>query len=329
MKLKPIRTLCLAVICHACFPLTVLHAQGTATGWVVANAGDSSGEIAPGQNSTNVLAGAGSLTTTNSGSSPDGAVDAEASFPDVKLSVDSSNLALGQVAYGGAYFEDSITILGGVGSFQMSMRWSFDGGISGAGGESWVGQDPGIGARDGSAAVNFRVFNERFGHSTLDLADTDLFKDLALEPTGQLDVPFFDPFEGPDGSSNLPGFNSISNFLFDELDDGEPTGGFVEAWYTDTNANFLSGLGGGTTFDWEYGVPLEFGVLLEGWAADGGAVDFFNTGTFTELLLPAGASLVSSGGGVYNITNAVPEPSSAAVLLVGMMTVCARRRRRQ
>jgi len=75
-------------------------------------------------------------------------------------------------------------------------------------------------------------------------------------------------------------------------------------------------------------VPLEFGVLLEGWAADGGAVDFFNTGTFTELLLPQGATLVSAGGGSYSVTNAVPEPSSAAFLLVSVVAVCVRRKRK-
>ena len=321
---KPCGLLVLAASCHLYVLSADLNAQGVATGWVVANAGEDASGIAPGENSTQVFTG---LNVISSSSSSDGAVDTESSFPDVKVSVDSMSIGSDKVAYGGAYFEDSITILGGSGSFEMSMRWDFDGGISGAGGEFSVGPNPGIGARSGSAAANFRVFVEPFGHSTLDLTDTDLFKDVALEPSGELEVPFFDPFGEGGNTLELPGFNSVSNFVFDSIVNGEPTDDFIEAWYTDTNADSLAFLGGGASFTWEYGVPLEYGVLLEGWAANGGAVDFFNTGTFTQLLLPNGATVDSEGGATYDVVNAVPEPSAAIALLIGLIGVSGRRRR--
>lgn len=303
------------------------NAQGVATGWVIADEGDFASDIMPGENSTSVFAGAGSLNTSNSSSSPDGAVEAEASFPNVKVKVDSLGLMSDQVAYGAAYFGDSITVLGGTGSFELTMRWDFDGGVSGDGGEYWVNADPEIGTRSGSAAANFRVFLEPFGHSALDLTQTDLFKDVALEPSGALEVPYYDPFDPEGNLLNLPGANSVSNFVFEDYEDGLPSGEFVEAWYTDENAIDLAFLGGGASFTWEYGVPLEFGVLMEGWASNGGAVDFFNTGTFTEIVLPAGATLVSSGGGSYNVSS-VPEPSGVAVMGLAMLGISFRRKRK-
>ena len=314
-----------ATIClSGCWFAQDVAGQGTGTGWVIANQGDTAGSISPGQNSTQVFAGAGSLGVPNSSVSPGGNVNTQTNFPGVKVSVDSAGLGAGQVAYGAAYFEDSLTVLGGVGEFEMTMRWSFDGGISGSGGEYWVGADPGIGSRNGSAAANFRSFLQPFGQSNLDLADPDLFKDVALQPNGILEVPVFDPSE-PYASSGIPG---SSSFLFDEYDEeGNPTGFVTTGWYTDQNAGALAGTGGGARFTWQYGQALNFGILLEGWAADGGMVDFFNTGMLTEIELPSGATLLSAGGGSYNVTNAVPEPGGSMIVLMTLSGLVLRRKR--
>ena len=291
-------------------PVFAQLSNGAAVGWVVADQFSSFSDIAPGQNSTAVNVGPGVfqnpvlLTQV----SPDGSAWAQTEFPSVRTLVDSTNLPIvpqQEVAYAGSYFGDSITFLGGVGSFELTLRWTFDGAISGAGGSIGIGGPPLNGPLAGSAAVNFRVMIEPFGDELPDLSQTDLFKDYALEPTGELEVPFFDPEDpyGPFG--NGP---SAGNFLFEQLDGyGYPTGGFVSGWLTDENADQLAGTGGGARFDWEYGVPLNIGVLQEGWATAGGIVDFSNTGTFTGFEVPAGTSVTSSGGATYDVTFTAPD----------------------
>lgn len=285
--------------------------NGAAVGWVVAEQFSSFSEIAPGQNSTAVNVGPGVFQNPVpiTQVSPDGSAWAQTEYPNVRTLIDSTNLPIfpqQEVAYAGAYFGDSITFTGGVGSFELALRWSFDGAIKGAEGSIGIDSPALDGPFEGSAAVNFRVMLERFGDELPDLSQTDLFKDYALEPTGSLEVPFFDPadnYGGPFGNGPSSG-----NFLFEEFDEyGNPTGGFQSGWLTDQNADQLAGLGGGARFTWEYGVPLNIGVLQEGWATAGGVVDFSNTGTFTGLEVPQGTTVTSATGASYNLTFTAPD----------------------
>jgi hypothetical protein len=300
---------------------------GSSTGWVVADAGSDSSNIQPGENSTISLA---SLAVPNTQTSPNSAVFAQSNFPDVKLKVDSRN-APGKVAYGGAYFGDRLNFTGGVGAFEIGLRWGFDGGISGARGAYGIGALPPDAPLAGSAAVDFKVFLSPFGDSVLNISDTDLFKDLALAPSlvfGEeiLDVPSFDPFDTSGGSYGPSG----GNFLFEEYDEqGMATGNLVGGYYTDENADDLIGTGGGARIDWNYGDSFDIGVLLEGWAANGGVVDFSQTGSFVSITVPQGTTVTSSSGATYNVIFAVPEPSFASLLFLGSLSVVLRRRRQR
>ena len=308
------------------------HAQlttGGVAGWVVADTGADFGDIGPGQNSTTVLSGPGvfAVPVPISDSSPDGAAFGQTEFPEVRALADStvlSSVPFEQTVYAGAYWGDRMVFTGGVGPFELEINWSLDGAMSGAGGSYSVGGAPDTGGLpDGSAAANFRVFLSAFGISPLDLSETDLIKDLALEYSGFLEVPFFDPqdpFSGNNGPSN-------GNFLFPEYDEmGIPTGGIVEGYFTDENGSQLLGLGGSTRFNWTYGMPLDIGILVEVWATGGGIADFSQTGTLAELVVPVGTMLSSESGGSYELTF-IPEPAFISGLWLACLGLGLVRRR--
>lgn len=341
--LLALAALCLAA--HLSFNTTTVVAQvtdGIAAGWVVSDAGDEAEDIQPGDNSTQVLVGPGAFVPTISVSqtSPGGNAFGEAEFPDTRVVVDSRGLGVGalqEVAYAGAYFSDTITITGGVGEADVSISWDVDGNITGAGGSFGFGDVAPLNVPlAGSAAVNFRVFLEPFGQQAelQDLSETDFFEDFALAPSEEnrnglfgLNVPEYDPSFG-EGVS-LPGVGRFifeETPLFDDSEFAEPI--FIESWLTDSNADQLAFLGGGARFTWDFGVPFRIGVLLEGWATEGGVVDFGNTGSITDFTVPQGASLVSANGATYNVTQTIPEPGSIILLsLGGLITMSTQRRR--
>ena len=119
----------------------VLATGGSATGWVVADPLTELNAIVDGEHSLMLNLGPGSLDVPNTNNEPGGSVFAQADFPDLRLKVDSTQTA-GKVVYGAAYFEDALTVTGGSGSFEMNVRWTFNGGIQGAGGAFAIGTPP-------------------------------------------------------------------------------------------------------------------------------------------------------------------------------------------
>ena len=280
---------------------------GSAAGWVVAQPGTDVSDIAPGENSTAVNVGPGvfQVPVPNTQVSPDGSAWAQTEFPNVRILADSTQNQNGDVAYAGAYFGDRLVFTGGFGDFTLRLRWDFDGALKGSGGSFGFNAPPIDGPREGQAAANFSVLLEPFTLDPFDLSETDFFKDTATFQFGSFEVPFFDPFDPYGPPTGVPG---IGGFLFDELDyDGVPTGGFVNAYVTDENAAALGGVVTGARFTWQYGRPLDIGVLLEGWAVDGGVVDFSGTGTFTGIEVPLGTVVNSDAGGSYDVTFVVQD----------------------
>jgi hypothetical protein len=73
-----------------------------------------------------------------------------------------------------------------------------------------------------------------------------------------------------------------------------------------------------TEFTFRYGTPFRIAAALTTTAANGGMADFGHTGTF-GLTIPSGAQVVTASGIVYGPTAPIPEPSTYAMLGVGLI----------
>lgn len=191
-------------------------------------------------------------------------------------------------AYAASYWGDLLTFGGGTGRFDVAFGWTIDGTIwdQNGGFSLLVGPDDfsfsySEEGTAGSAWVRWRTYY----WDNLDLTA------LALEganPANPDDALVVDMFEGA--------FLSVSNVL---------------------ETSIVIGIG----FDWEYGVPLPIGALLEVYAENGAYADFYNSGVLSFIELPMGTTVQSESGTRYNIryrptgdpNNEVPEPSAMAM----------------
>lgn len=77
------------------------------------------------------------------------------------------------------------------------------------------------------------------------------------------------------------------------------------------------------TYILEYGVPISLAGLLQVSGALGGYAHFGNTATL-EFIVPEGTTVAAGSGTEYLVnTNAIPEPASTALLLLGLVALAA------